>query len=146
MSILDYLISPILLIDKDIKWDYQVDISFESKSRGMSWDYQVGLTFRSKAKVSGGPIRWNHYFEAMAEESGTTIRLSYNLEVKAEVSPGGYQVVLSFEIKGLVGLSSWITHPSAENLITLGCEHHDGTTCHMSLWQKVSVSGKTESP
>ena len=36
--------------------------------------------------------------------------------------------------------------PSAENLITLGCEHHDGTTCHMSLWQKVSVSGKTELP
>ena len=35
-------------------------------------------------------------------------------------------------------------HPSAENLITLGYEHHDGTTCHMNLWQKVSVSGKTD--
>ena len=40
----------------------------------------------------------------------------------------------------------YIRHPSAENLITLGRKHHDGTTCHMSLWQKVSVSGKTESP
>ena len=35
-------------------------------------------------------------------------------------------------------------HPSAENLITLGCQHHDGTTCHMNLWQKVSVSGITD--
>ena len=35
-------------------------------------------------------------------------------------------------------------HPSAENLITLGHKHHDRTTCHMNLWQKVSVSGKTD--
>ena len=43
--------------------------------------------------------------------------------------------------------SIWsLSHPSAENLITLGHEHHDGTTCHMNLWQKVSVSVKTESP
>ena len=40
-----------------IRWDYQVDISFESKRRGIRWNYQVGLTFRSKIKVSGGPIR-----------------------------------------------------------------------------------------
>ena len=37
-------------------------------------------------------------------------------------------------------------HPSAENLITLVRKHHDGTTCHMNLWQKVSVSVKTELP
>ena len=40
-------------------------------------------------------------------------------------------------------------HPSAENLITQGYEPHDGTTCHMNLWQKVSWhiiwSGKTSS-
>ena len=63
-------------IDGGLRWDYQVDISFESKSRGIRWNYQVGLAFRSKTKVSGRPIRWNHYFEAMAEESGTTFRLS----------------------------------------------------------------------
>ena len=62
-----YLISPILLIDEDIRWDYQVDISFESKSRGMSWDYQVGLTFRSKAEVSSGTIRWDYHLRAIVE-------------------------------------------------------------------------------
>ena len=67
MSILDYLISPILLIDRDIKWDYQVDISFESKSRGMGQDYQVGLTFRSKAEVSSGTIRWDYHLRAIGE-------------------------------------------------------------------------------
>ena len=74
-----------------------MDISFESKGRGIRWNYQVGLTFRSKTKVSGGPIRWNHYFEAMAEESGKTVRLSYNLEVKAEVSPGA--IMLDYHLK-----------------------------------------------
>ena len=39
-----------------------------------------------------------------------------------------------------------VRQPSAENLITLGRKHHDGTTCHVNLWQKVSVSVKTESP
>ena len=61
-----------------------MDISFESKRRGIRWNYQVGLTFRSKTKASGGPIKWNHYFEAMVEESGTTVNQISNLEVKLQ--------------------------------------------------------------
>ena len=47
---------------------------------------------------------------------------------------------------GNLGNSNYvdILHPSAENLTTLGRKHHDGTTCRMNLWQKVSVSGKTD--
>ena len=39
-----------------IRWDNQVDISFESKRQGIRWNYQVGLTFRSKTKVSGETV------------------------------------------------------------------------------------------
>ena len=44
-----------------IRWDYQVDISFISKSRGIRWDYQMGIPFKSKAEVSGGTIWWDYH-------------------------------------------------------------------------------------
>ena len=65
-----------------------MDISFESKIRGIRWNYQVGLTFRSKVDVSNGTIGRDYQLEAMVEVSGGNIKWTHHLNVKAEVSGG----------------------------------------------------------
>ena len=67
-----------------------------------------------------------------------------------EVVTGNFFKNILFFIRNYIFLNNFfyrvLHHPSAENLITLGRKHHNGTTCHMNLWQKMSVSIKTELP
>ena len=70
-----------------------MDISFESKSRGIRWNYQVGLTCKAMLEESGGTIEWTYHSKVKAEVSGQTIRWDYLLKVKQQ-----YQVELSGEI------------------------------------------------
>ena len=50
--------------------------------------------------------------------------------------PTGITSVIIEDFKKIAS-SCWqekMLHPSAENLITLGCKHPDATTCRMNLW------------
>ena len=70
-----------------------MDISFESKIRGIRWNYQVELTCKAMLEESGGTIKWTYHSKVKAEVSGETIKCGYLLEVKQR-----YQVELSREI------------------------------------------------
>ena len=70
-----------------------MDISFESKIRGIRWNYQVELTCKAMLEELGGTIKWTYHWKVKAQVSGETIIRVYLLEVKQR-----YQVKLSGEI------------------------------------------------